>query len=179
MLSWSSIKPIFEKHETPGHKHSSTYCIYVQYRLFLVGDELFDYRLKLVHYLQKLGKWYMKKKSHDTKKIELMLKCERDDICMAYLQCALSQRFPSTVKFPCTIYIILWNKTDNFLEMSWMDSFFPLIRIKPIILHPFAFPARAERNVDFPATDGPFTAVTRPGLILLVTHLNRCFVFGS
>lgn len=83
------------------------------------------------------------------------------------------------VPFNCQVPmhdIILWNKTDNFLEMSWMDSFFPLIRIKPIILHPFAFPARAERNDVFPAADGPFTAGTRPGLILPVTHLNRCFV---
>lgn len=77
------------------------------------------------------------------------------------------------VPFNCQVPI------DNFLEMIWMDSFFPLIRIKPIILHPIAFPARAERNVVFPAADGPVTAVTRPGLILPVTHLNRCFVFGS
>ena len=89
-----------------------------------------------------------------------------------YLQCALNQRFSSTVKFPCTISSC-GTKPIIFLY-EWMDSFFPLIRIKPVILHPIAFPARAERKVVFPAPDGPITAVIRPGLILPVTHLNRC-----
>jgi len=178
MLSRSSIKAIFEKHETPGRKHSSTYCIYyVQYRLLLIGDELFDYRLKLIHYLQKFGKWCMKKISHDKKEIKLMLKCERDDLrhtCNVRWARGSLQLSSSHAR-----YISSCGAKPIIFLYELMDSFFPLIRIKPIILHPIAFPARSERNAVSPATDGPFTAVIRPGLILPVTHLNRCFVFGS
>ena len=51
------------------------------------------------------------------------------------------------------------------------------MRIIPFMVHPVAFPAKAERNVVFPAPEGPMTAETRPGNIFPVTHLKRCLCF--
>ena len=94
---------------------------------------------------------------------------------VTYLHRALNRRFSSTVKFPCTISSC-GTKPIIFLY-EWMDSSFPFIRIEPVLVHPVVFPTRAERNVVFPAPEGPMTAETRPGMIFPVTHLSRCLFF--
>lgn len=41
----------------------------------------------------------------------------------------------------------------------------PLISITPVVVPYVAFPDSVVKNVDFPAPDGPITAVTRPCLM--------------
>ncbi|CAA2958583.1 Hypothetical predicted protein [Olea europaea subsp. europaea] len=58
-----------------------------------------------------------------------------------------------------------------------MESGFPLTRIEPDMVHPVLFDATAERNVVFPAPDGPMTADILPGKNFPVTLLIRCLCF--
>ncbi|KAJ0480905.1 hypothetical protein HanIR_Chr13g0636851 [Helianthus annuus] len=60
---------------------------------------------------------------------------------------------------------------------EWIDSFFPFIKIIPDMLHPVIFPVKADKNVVFPAPEGPITADILPGKIFPLTHLIIFFRF--
>ncbi|KAL0927165.1 hypothetical protein M5K25_001328 [Dendrobium thyrsiflorum] len=101
--------------------------------------------------------------------------CQKILTCfLPYLHRALNHRFSSTVKFPCTISSCGTNPMIFLYER--MDSTSPFIRTEPLTSKPVVLPARALRNVVFPAPDGPITAARRPGINFPVTLFRSCFL---